>query len=219
VFEGGKVGRWEGGKLGGLAGVSVIHNVVDGRRLLRRRLLDIPLGRGPQRPHGIVDVHRVGPQVLFPQPPHLLALALVHPRHAQRRAQELARVGPVDMGNTQDHQVQAVDLGQVLLGLELPLCLVVPGLQLVCLLAGRRVGLVDHAGAELLEALDVALCGFAADGHGEGMGSQLVDLVVLGEARLAAAVEDIVELLAALAVEYAGQRTCGGVSVLASQAV
>ena len=61
---------------------------------------------------------------------------------------------------------------------------------------------------ELLEALDLALGGFAADGHGEGVGAQFVDLVVLGEARLAAAVEYIVELFAALAVEYARKGTC-----------
>lgn len=61
-------------------------------------------------------------------------------------------------------------------------------------------------GAELDKGFDVALRGFAADVQGQGVRAGFVDFVFLRVARLAAAVEDVVELLARGQVEDARQR-------------
>jgi hypothetical protein len=80
-------------------------------------------------------MHRILSQVLLPQPPHLLAEELVHARHTQRGAQKLARIRPVDVSHAHDDEIQALNLGQIFLGLHLPLCQLRPRLQLVRLLA------------------------------------------------------------------------------------
>ena len=153
-------------------------------------------------------MHRVGPQILFPQPLHLLAQRLVHPRHAQRRAQKLTRIRPVHVRGAENQQIEPRDLRQVLFSLQLPLCELGPGLQLVGFLAGRRVGLVDHAGGALDEDLDAAARSLGAHGHGQPVRAQLVDVVFLREAGFPPAVEDKVERLSVGAVEDAGERLC-----------
>lgn len=59
------------------------------------------------------------------------------------------------------------DLGQFLLGLQLEDGNLAPGLQFVRLLARRRIRLVDHAGAQLNEALDLAFRRLPADSQGQ----------------------------------------------------
>ena len=201
-----RVGPYVHTKLTGVAGVDNIEN---GRRPLRTAAGKL-LGGGPQRPGHVLDMHRVGAQVAVPQPLHLLALALVDAREAERRRDELAGVGPVDVGETQNDEIQAVDLGQVLLRLQLPLGQLEPGFELSRLLAGRRLGLVDHAGRHLDEALELAAGHLLADGDGQRVRAGAVDLVLLRVAGLAAAVEDVVELAAAGPVEDAGHILCAG---------
>ena len=71
-----------------------------------------------------------------------------------------------------------------------------PRLELVGLDARGGVGLVDLTGGALDVGGDAALGGFAGEVEGEVVGANAVDLVLLTVAGLAAAVEDIVELLA-----------------------
>lgn len=96
-----------------------------------------------------------------------------------------------------------LDLGEFLLGLQLVNGNLAPGLQLVAFFAGRRVGFVDHAGAELHESLHIALRSLFTHSNGERQGAQLVDLILLRVSGLTAAVEDIIPLLAVWSVEYA----------------
>lgn len=184
--------------------------MVDDVEGLRRgsRRFDEPLCACPQTSDDVVDMDRVGSQILFPQPLHLFAQGLVDTSHAQRGGQKLARVRAVDVRHAEHEQIQAFDLGQVFLGLQLPLCELRPGLRLVGFFARDGVGLVDHASAALDEAPYLAAGSLLAHGHGEAVRPQFVDLVLLREARLAAAVEDKVKLVAIGAVEYAGKRLC-----------
>lgn len=98
-----------------------------------------------------------------------------------------------------------IDLGELLLSLEFKNGDLAPRLEFVALLAGRRVGLVDHAGAEFYEALDPALGRFSAYGQGKIQGSKFVYLVLLGIPCLPTAVEDIIPLLAVWPVKYPGK--------------
>lgn len=67
-------------------------------------------------------MYQICSQVFLPQETHLFSLALVYPRHAKRCAQEFARIRAIDVCHPHNHQVQSVDLGEVFLSLELPLC-------------------------------------------------------------------------------------------------
>lgn len=189
----------------------MVYNVED-RGWLPDRFLDVPLDTVPQGSGCVVDVHHVYPQVLFPEEAHVVALVLVDAGHAQRRGQVLGRVWAVHLGQPEDHQVEAVELGEVFLSLELPLGQLDARLQLVRLFARGAVGLVDQAGAELSKAPDVAPCGLAAHGEGQAVGAEFVDLVLLGEAGFAAAVEDVVKLGAVRTVEDAREGLWGGLA-------
>lgn len=81
----------------------------------RRRLLaiDIPLRARPKRPRHILHMHRIRPQILLPQPLHLLPQRLIHPRHAQRGAQKLTRIRPIHVRRPENQQIQPLDLRQV----------------------------------------------------------------------------------------------------------
>ena len=167
--------------------------------------LPTPLGRPPQRPDRILHVHGVDPQILVPQPLHLLAQMLIHPRETQRRRHEFIAIIAIHMRQPQHHQIQAFDLTQLLFRRQLPLRHLEPRFRLVAFFPRRRVRLVDHARADFDEGGHFAFRGFAARGDGEVQGAEPVDFVVLRVARFAAAVEDVVELSAVLPVEDAWQ--------------
>lgn len=150
-------------------------------------------------------MHQVCLHVLLPEEAHLFAHALVYSRHAQRRTEKLARVGAIDVSHAHNHEVQALDLSQVLLAFELPLCQIRPGFRLVSLLVGYVLWLVDHAGTKFNEAFYFALCSLAANVHGKAIGAEFVDLFLLREACFATAVEYIVELAATFTIEYPRQ--------------
>lgn len=81
-----------------------------------------------------------------------------------------------------------------------------PRLQLVPLLAGLRIWLVHHSSAQFHESLHAPLCGLLPCSYTECQRANLVNLVFLGISRLAAAVENVVPLLAIGAVEDARKR-------------
>ena len=107
------------------------------------------------------------------------------------------------MRHPQHHQVQALNLCQVLLRRQFPLGELEPGLEFVRFFPRHAVGSVYHAGAEFDEALDVAFRRLAAHGHGQVVGAYPVHLIFLRVASFAAAVEDVIELLTVGAVEDA----------------
>jgi hypothetical protein len=162
------------------------------------------LGRHPHGRGHILDMHRVGAQIFVPQPLHLALLALEDAGQTQRCSEKIMCVRTVDVGQAQHAQIQAVHLGQIFLGLELPFGQAQPWFELCGLGIGRRRGFVDHAGGQLDKDADLAARGLGTDGGGEGVRAGAVDLVVLRVSRFAAAVEDVVEFPAVGAVEYAG---------------
>jgi hypothetical protein len=103
-----------------------------------------------------------------------------------------------------------LNLGQLLLSLELEDGNLAPRLELILLFTRRRVCLIDHACAQLDEAFHLALSRLATDGQRQRQRSELVDFILLRVARLTAAVEDVVELFAVCSVEYFGQAFCSG---------
>ena len=103
-----------------------------------------------------------------------------------------------------------LNLGKLLLSLQLKNRDPAPRLELVVFLAGRRVRLVHLPRAELDEALDPPARRLAPDRQRQRERPRLVHLVVLRVARLAAAVEDVVPLGAVGAVEDPGEGLCGG---------
>lgn len=183
----------------------MIHDVENGypspTRIPALAGLTVPFGRPPQRPRRILHVHRVDAQVLVPQPLHLLAQMLVDARQTQRRADELVAVVAIHVRQPHHHEVQPLDLAQFLFRREFPLRHLQPGFGLVRLPARHRVGLVDHARADFDEGGHLPFGGFTSRRDGEVEGAQAVHLVVLRVPRLAAAVEDVVELLAVGPVE------------------
>src|ERR1700761_540172 len=108
-----------------------------------------------------------------------------------------------------------LDLGQLLLGLQLVDGDPAPGLELVVLLARLRVRLVHHAGAQLDKDAHLAPRRLLAHSDRQRQRPQLVHLVLLGVSRLAAAVEDVVPLLSVGAVE--DSRQCLYLKVLVSK--
>lgn len=150
-------------------------------------------------------MHCVRPQVLLPQEPHLFAQALVDTSHTQRGGEELACIWTIDLSHSHNHKIQPFDLGQIFLSLQFPFCQVRPRLQFISFLAWNTVWLIDHACAKFDEASDLALRGFAAHSQGEAVRAEFVDFLFLGEACFAAAVEDVVELCPAFAIEYPGK--------------
>nr|POE49459.1 hypothetical protein CFP56_50376 [Quercus suber] len=181
--------------------VALIHHVEDdplsGRRIGDLGVGRAPLRRRPQRACRVFHVQRVGAQPAAPQPlQRLLGLAaLVDARERELQAQPLAGVRAVDMRQPQHAQVQPGDLRELLLRRQLPLRLLRVRLaRLVALLLWRLVRVVHGARADLDEGLDAAPCGFLADRDAQLVTAQLVHLILLREARLPAAVEDIIEL-------------------------
>jgi len=165
--------------------------------------LPIPLRRPPQRARRILDVHRIDAQVLVPQPLHLLTQMLVDARQTQRRADELVAILAVHVRQPHHDEIQALDLRELFFGSELPFRHLEPGLGLIRLLARHGVGFVDHARTDFDEGGYLPFRGFPPRRDGEVEGAEAVHFVLLRVARFAAAVEDVVELLAVWAVEDA----------------
>lgn len=85
-----------------------------------------------------------------------------------------------------------LNCGELFLGFELVFGHPVVGLDFVGFFSGLAIGLVDCAGRELDPAFNIALCGLLCGRHGELHGLLLVNFVVLCEALVATAVEDII---------------------------
>ena len=130
---------------------------------------------------------------------------LVHSSHTQARGQELARVWAVYVRESQHDQIQAVHFSQVFFGLKSPFRQLAPRLRLVRLLAGMGVGFIHHPGRQFDIDAYSALRSFTPKGHGQAVRAHFVHLVFLREARLAAAVKDVVKLLSIGAIEYPGE--------------
>lgn len=198
---------WRKGRGGwkGLTGITMVDNIESRHRSHRRGrlpsltplpfLLYIPLRRPPASPRHILHMHCIRSQLPIPQPAHLLAQALINPRHTQRSPQPPGDIRSVYIRQPQHHHVQPLALAQIPFRLELPLCQPVPGFQLLGFFARRPRGLVDLPGGEFDEDGDVAARAFAAQREGEGVRAEAVDGVVLGRAGFAAAVEDVVVLV------------------------
>ena len=100
----------DAGLRGEQTGVAVVDDVEDGRPAHRGLVpaglaAGIPVGGVPDGAGDIQHVHRVGAQVLGPQPLHLVAQIGVDAGHAQHGADHLGAVGPVYVCQAQDHQV------------------------------------------------------------------------------------------------------------------
>ncbi|KAK2610692.1 hypothetical protein N8I77_004102 [Diaporthe amygdali] len=66
----------------------------------------IPSCYRPKRTHDVIDVYRVCPEVLGPEEFHLLVLSFVDARHAKRCRDPLGGVWSVDVGETNNGEVQ-----------------------------------------------------------------------------------------------------------------
>ena len=103
-----------------------------------------------------------------------------------------------------------LDLLQLLLGLQLVLRQPPPRLEPVGLLARLALAPVDAAGRQLDPALDAAAGGLARGRHRQLQRALLVDLVVLREAAVATAVENIVPRRPVLTRKHLLRRVCAG---------
>lgn len=67
----------------------------------------VPFGDLPERARHVVDVHRVGAEVLGPEPLHLGSEGLVDARHAKGGSYPLGCVRAVHVGETDDNEVES----------------------------------------------------------------------------------------------------------------
>lgn len=165
-----------------------------------------PLRGRPGGGADVLDVHRVHAQGFAPQPFHLLADVLVHPRDAEPAGEEARVEAAVDVAEAEGGVVETLGpagVGDFLEGFfafEFGLGDLEPGFQLGGFGAAARGdgavrgGFVDHSRGELDQGGFVG--GFLlGDVGGEVLGelgvAEVVDGGVLGVAGLGAAVEDV----------------------------